>query len=186
MIGLKTDMVKLEPYNYEWKKEFELEKERLLSILSGFEVDVQHVGSTSIEGCPAKPVIDIFIGIESLEYGEQLVPILVTNGYIYEGDGGRSGEHYFKKRGNNVTTHHIHMAPNFGQIWKNQILFRDYLKTHPEIMQEYINLKTRLSIQFPDNRESYSAGKKDFIENIIYNAERDFRRKKLRRNKNNE
>ena len=78
------------------------------------------------------------------------------------------------------------MAPNFGQIWKNQILFRDYLKTHPEIMQEYINLKTRLSIQFPDDRESYSAGKKNFIENIIYEAERDFQRKKLRRNKNNE
>ncbi len=66
--------------------EFEIEKERLLSILSGFEVDVQHIGSTPIEDCPAKPVIDIFIGIEFLEYGEQLVPILVANGYIYEAE----------------------------------------------------------------------------------------------------
>ncbi len=177
MIGLKTDMVKLEPYNYEWRTEFEFEKERLLSILNEFEVDVQHVGSTSIEGCLAKPIIDIFVGIESLEYGEQLVPLLVANGYIYEGNGGRPGEHYFKKRENNVTTYHIHMAPNFGQIWRNQILFRDYLKTHPDIMKEYINLKINLSIQFPDDRESYSAGKKDFIEHVIYEAERDFQRK---------
>ncbi len=180
MIGLKTDMVKLEPYNYEWKDEFEIEKERLLALLKDFEIDVQHV-STSIEGCPAKPVIDIFIGIESLEYGEQLVPILVANGYIYEGDGGRPGEHYFKKIGNNVTTHHIHMAPNFGQIWKNQILFRDYLKSHPTLLQDYINLKKRLSIQFPEDRESYSLGKKNFIENVIYEAERDFQ--KTRKNK---
>ena len=82
MIGLTTDIVELHPYTSEWKDEFNKEKEFLLNILSGYDVMIEHVGSTSIEGCPAKPVIDVFIGVESLEYDEHLIPIFVEHGYI--------------------------------------------------------------------------------------------------------
>lgn len=165
-------MVKLEPYNSEWKTEFEKEKAILSSILNNFILDIQHIGSTSIEGCPAKPVIDIFIGIESLEYGKQLIPILLENGYIYKPNNGIPDEIYFKKRKNNLTTHHIHIAPINGEVWKNQILFRDYMRLHPEKLQEYIELKQQLAFHFPEDRDSYSQGKNEFIKNVIFEAKK--------------
>ena len=171
MIGLKTDMVELLPYDYTWKDEFQKMKKDIEMALNGYAFDVQHVGSTSIEGCPAKPVIDINICIESLEYGNQLVPLLINIGYIYKGDDGIPGRHYFKKQENGVTVSHIHMCPIGNEIWKNQILFRDYMREHPEQLQEYIGLKRKLAILYPTDRASYSLGKKNFIENILVEAE---------------
>lgn len=169
-------MVELLPYTPEWKDEFDKEKEFLLNMLGGHNVIVEHVGSTSIEGCPAKPVIDIFIGIESLEYGEQLIPIFLENGYVFKIN--VPNEIYFKKKSNDLTTHHIHIADIQGEVWTSQILFRDYMKKHPEKLKEYIRLKTRLALQFPTDRDSYSAGKKDFIETMIFEAKNEIVRKR--------
>ncbi len=70
-----------------------------------------------------------------------------------------------------ITTHHIHIADVNGEVWNSQILFRDYMRKHPEKLQEYIILKTRLAVQFPNDRDGYSRGKKEFIESIIYEAQ---------------
>lgn len=63
------------------------------------------------------------------------------------------------------------MCPIGGEIWKNQILFRDYMREHPEQLQEYIELKRKSAILYPTDRASYSLGKKNFIENILVEAE---------------
>lgn len=167
MIGLKTDMVDIVPFDITWKDEFMQEKLMLETILNGYNIDIQHVGSTSITDCPAKPVIDVAIGIPDLVYGEQLVPLLVSQGYIYKGDDGIPGRHYFKKVYNGLTTHHIHMSPIGTVIWNNHILFRDYMLTHPNELEEYISLKKKLAIIFPEDRDSYSKAKSSFIEQII-------------------
>ena len=75
-LGLISGTVKIEEYNPEWKDEFLKEETLLKKQLQDYDVDIQHVGSTSIVGCHAKPIIDIAIGVESLEYGEQLIPVL--------------------------------------------------------------------------------------------------------------
>lgn len=167
MIGLKTDMVELYQYDNSWNEEFNKEKEFLEEILNGYDIQIEHVGSTSLVGCKAKPVIDIAIGIESLDYGEALVPILVDNKYIYKGDDGIPGRHYFKKRRDNVTTHHLHMSPIGSTVWNNQILFRDYMRAHPKELEEYMRLKEYLASLYPKDRESYSKGKSAFIEEVI-------------------
>jgi GrpB-like predicted nucleotidyltransferase (UPF0157 family) len=87
MLGLKSGTVRIEKYNPEWKNEFEKEQIRLESALKEYNVNLQHVGSTSSIGCSAKPIIDIAIGVESLEYGEKLIAVLEKIGYIYDGDG---------------------------------------------------------------------------------------------------
>ncbi|MBQ4584435.1 MAG: GrpB family protein [Bacilli bacterium] len=169
-------MVKLEPYTNEWKNEFEKEKEGLSTLLNDFKVDIQHVGSTSIEGCCAKPIIDILIGIESLDFSEKLIALFLEHGYIYKFN--VPGEIYFKKQCDGLTTHHIHIAPIQGQVWKNQILFRDYLRLHPEKLQEYMELKQDLAIQYPDERDRYSKEKEDFILQILFDAENEVIRKR--------
>ena len=176
MIGLTTDMVELQPYTPEWKDEFNKEKESLLAMLANYDVLIEHVGSTSIEGCPAKPVIDIFVGVESLEYAEMLKPIFIEHGYIFKIN--VPNEVYFKKKTNGLTTHHIHIADINGEVWNSQILFRNYMRNHPEKLQEYIALKTQLASQFPTDRDSYSRGKKDFIESVIFDAKNEITRKR--------
>lgn len=108
-LGLKSGTVKIEEYNPQWKDEFLKEKTLLEKQLLDYVVDIQHVGSTSIIGCCAKPIIDIAIGVESLEYGEQLIIVLCNIGYTYDGDGKIPGRHFFKKKNGELTTHYIHV-----------------------------------------------------------------------------
>lgn len=172
-LGLKSGTVKIEEYNPEWKDEFQKEKSLLKKQLQDYDVDIQHVGSTSIVGCCAKPIIDIAIGVESLEYGEQLITVLCNIGYIYDGDGKIPGRHFFKKKDGESTTHYIHVEPINGKLWSNHILFRDYLNKHPQIIIEYSNLKKCLEKNFYDNRDNYAIGKNPFIEKVVEIAERE-------------
>ena len=178
MIGLKTDVVELLPYTPEWSEEFQKEKQLLFELLSDFSIIVEHVGSTSLIGCPAKPVIDVFVGVESLDIAEKMIPILTSNGYINKFN--VPNEIYFKKTANGLTTHHIHIADVHGEVWDSQILFRDYLNSHPDKLHEYIELKTRLALMHPNERDLYSAGKKEFIENCIYETKNECVRKRIK------
>jgi GrpB-like predicted nucleotidyltransferase (UPF0157 family) len=166
-LGLISGTVKIEDYNSEWKDEFLNEKGLLEKKLQEYDVDIQHIGSTSIVGCMAKPIIDIAIGVESLEYGEQLIPILCSMGYIYDGDGGIPGRHFFKKKNEELSTHYLHLEPTQGKLWSNHILFRDYLNKHQELIVEYSNLKKILEKDYFENRNNYALGKNPFIEKVI-------------------
>jgi GrpB-like predicted nucleotidyltransferase (UPF0157 family) len=172
-LGLMSGTVKIEEYNPEWKDGFLKEETLLKKQLQDFDVDIQHVGSTSIVGCYAKPIIDIAVGVESLEYGEQLIPVLCNIGYIYDGDGDIPGRHFFKKKDAQLSTHYIHVEPINGILWNNHILFRDYLNKHPQIIIEYSNLKKRLVKDFFENINNYAKGKNPFIEKLIETAERE-------------
>lgn len=166
-LGLISGTVKIEEYNPEWKVEFYKEKTKLKEQLQNLDVNIQHVGSTSILGCCAKPIIDIAIGIESLEYGEKLIPILRNIGYEYCGDAGIPGRHFFKKKNGELSTHYIHLELIKGELWNNHILFRDYLNKHPQLIIEYSNLKKRLEKDFSENRDNYAMGKNPFIETVL-------------------
>lgn len=147
-LGLISGTAKIEEYNTEWKTEFLKEKEILEKQLRDYDVDIQHVGSTSIAGCAAKPIIDIAIGVESLGYGGKLIPILCNIGYVYDGDGGIPGRHFFKKKNGELSTHYIHVEPVDGKLWDNHILFRDYLNKHSQLIMECSNLKKSLEKAF--------------------------------------
>lgn len=174
-LGLVSGTVRIEEYNLAWKDEFIKEEKILKEQLLDFNVDIRHVGSTSIEGCSAKPIIDIAIGVESLEYGEQLVPVLNNIGYLYYGDAGIPGRHFLKRKNGELSTHFIHIEPIGGRLWKNHILFREYLIKHPQLIDEYSNIKKLLEKDFSENRDQYALGKNPFIENIIEIAESEIK-----------
>ncbi|NMA94443.1 MAG: GrpB family protein [Clostridiales bacterium] len=170
-LGLVSGTVKIEEYNSEWKRDFRIEKILLKEHLRGYNVDIQHVGSTSIEGCWAKPIIDIAIGVESLEYGGELIPMLCNIGYIYRGNAGLPGRHFFKRNEGELSTHYIHIVPIGGRLWNNLILFRDYLNTHHQFIVEYSKLKRALEKDCLKNRQEYTMKKSPFIESILKRAE---------------
>jgi GrpB-like predicted nucleotidyltransferase (UPF0157 family) len=171
------DEVNISPYNPEWPRLFEEEKNNLLSCLPNFLISrFEHFGSTSVPDLSAKPIIDILVEVTSLEETKRMiVPILEARGYDYFwrptwGDDTPPFYAWFIKRdplGNR--THHIHMVEHDFEHW-DRLLFRDYLIEFAGIAKEYEALKLRLAHEFPNDREAYTKGKTDFIARITQEA----------------
>lgn len=166
VIGLQNKKVKLSPYNPVWEKIYKKEEKLIRSALKDYILDIQHIGSTSIPGAKAKPIIDIAIGVKSLKDGENFIEPLRNFGYEYKHDAGAKGRHYFCKGGENET-HHVHIEEFNGAIWKNQVEFKNYLIRYKEALAEYNKLKERLAKEFKDDRRKYTVLKEDFIKSIL-------------------
>lgn len=168
MIGLKRGTVKLLPHNPIWLQLFEEEKARLLQALGDKIIDIQHIGSTSIPGIVAKPIIDISVGIKSMKNSHQFIPLLEALGYEYRPNfGGPNIQLMFVKGEEKSRTHYLHLMKYNGQIWQDDILFREFLRRNPKRAKEYANLKQELAKQFADDRTRYTASKADFIKETL-------------------
>ncbi|WP_425448293.1 GrpB family protein [Dethiothermospora halolimnae] len=170
IIGLKRGTVKLLPYDSQWKKEYDNEKELLNFTIGKYILDIQHIGSTSIEGLWAKPIIDIAVGVESLDLVTEIKSLLEDIGYEYRGNAGVEGRVFFTKGKEELRTHYLHIIVFNGYIWRNQINFRDYLRVHKEYIDEYSNLKEKLEAKFSEDRGSYTKKKSEFINMILKKA----------------
>ncbi len=165
MIGLEKGVVRLVPHQEAWAGLFKKEKARIKAAVGQHILDIQHVGSTAIPGIPAKPIIDIGVAVRNFEEAAVCIEPIVELGYVYRGENGIPRRHYFRL--GSPRTHHLHINEINGPDWQNQILFRDYLRRHPEVAAEYGRLKTNLAAKNPNDREAYLAAKGPFIENVL-------------------
>jgi len=175
--------VSIVPYDPAWPGLFVEEKKHLRRLLPReLLLRIEHFGSTAVPGLPAKPVIDILVGVRSLEETRQkIVPILVAEGYEYFWRP-TWGDHvppfyawFIKRNALGLRTHHIHMVEMDFEHWE-RLLFRDYLVEYPEIAKEYQVLKSRLAGEHPGDRVAYTAGKTDFIVRMTERAKEYYRR----------
>jgi GrpB-like predicted nucleotidyltransferase (UPF0157 family) len=169
IIGLPADILQFLPYNPEWKILFEEEKQQLQSTIGNDIVDIQHIGSTSIPGIIAKPILDIGIAVNNFEEAAICIKPLEKMGYTYKGESGIPRRHWFAK--GEPTTHHVHILEIHSQNWKNNLIFRDYLKRNLEIAKQYAELKMQLLKQFNADRDAYQEAKKPFIEQVLKQAQ---------------
>jgi len=165
MIGLERGVVRLVPYTIEWQRCFEEERVLLQAVIGQYVLDIQHVGSTSIPGMIAKPIIDIGIAVTSFEEARVCIPPIEELGYEYRGELGIPRRHYFVK--GDPRTHHLHMSEINSQAWGNLVLFRDALIQHPHLAEEYAKLKAGLAQQYPTDRGEYVDRKAPFIERVL-------------------
>ncbi|WP_421535958.1 GrpB family protein [Priestia sp. D3YE.R1] len=169
MLGLERGLVKLEPYNDKWSKLFDEERELLSSHLKELIVAIEHVGSTSIEGLFAKPIIDIAIGVSSLNVIIELKEKVKALGYV-EVPVSIDGKHVFAKYKEKKITHFLHVMIYKQSLWIDQISFRDYLRSDLDAKIEYIKLKEKLADKYPNDVISYTNEKKKFVDNILKRA----------------
>ena len=174
MLGLPKGIVRLETYDPEWIRAYEKEKSIIEDCIRNYIIDIQHVGSTSIEGLIAKPIIDIAVGVPSLVEGHKCIEPLEQIGYEYKGEAGVVGRLYFTKDDGIIRIHHIHIEEVGSTNWWNQILFRDYLRLHNDARDEYGELKKILAQKYANDRETYTERKADFILDIIVRAKEQF------------
>jgi|SRR5690554_3258571 len=174
MIGLASGKVMLSPYNEKWKKLYNKEEKLLRAALGDLIIDIQHVGSTSIPGLIAKPIIDIAIGVNTLETGEKCIVPLGRIGYEYKQDAGIPGRHFFAKGSKDCRTRYLHIEQINSQIWKNHIYFRDYLRKHNYLVYEYARLKVKIADKYKDDRETYTLEKSVFIQKVMEKAKYEY------------
>ena len=168
-IGLKRGTVILLEHQEDWEKAGKECAKLLSSILGESAVGVQHVGSTSIPGIHAKPIIDIAVGARTLDEVPEYREELSKYGIIFHGED-IPGQLLFVMGNGDIRTHHIHFVTWNGEAWWNYILFRDYLCTHPEKAKAYDELKMSLAMEYPNDRKAYTNSKDSFIKTIITEA----------------
>jgi GrpB-like predicted nucleotidyltransferase (UPF0157 family) len=160
--------VRVVEYDRRWPSLYEQERARILNVLGGVVLDIQHVGSTAIPGVAAKPIIDIMVAVPELAAAEKCIQPLEAIGYEFRGEAGVPERLFFGKGA--PRTHHIHMVELEGEFWESQILFRDFLRAHPDEARQYCELKKQLAASFGSDREAYTEGKTPFIESVLAKA----------------
>lgn len=173
---LKKDHVDIVAYNPEWPTmaNQEIKKIRELFPLNKI-VDIQHVGSTAIKGMSAKPIIDIQIAVTSLDEMKIIaVPVLQKLGYEYWFKNPDPKKMFFVKGMppfGEQRTHHVHIFEHNSDHWRNKIIFRDYLRKHPNVAKDYEQLKNKLAREHMYDREKYTDEKIEFINTILQLAQ---------------
>lgn len=152
-----------------WQAKFDDEKQRLLNTL--VDVDIEHIGSTSIPNLLAKPTIDMIVGVTSASNLKSAQKVLCELGYVAEGE---RAEHYWLSLPlANDRQYIIHLVIKGGQEWRKRISFRDYLLQHPSAVKEYQALKQRLASEYEHDIDNYTFGKAAFVTHIINLAKAD-------------
>jgi len=172
-IGLRRGTVKLVAHHAKWAEYFGEEKQLLLKILGEKVLDIRHIGSTSISGVPAKPILDILAAVETLADVGAFTQDLNKIGYVDKGDGGIPGRRFFVKGAEAKRTHHLNFCEMNSFFWRSHLAFCDYLERHPESASEYSTLKVELADSFPNDRGAYTAGKEVFVRSILDRAMND-------------
>ncbi|UCH59457.1 MAG: GrpB family protein [Anaerolineales bacterium] len=171
MLGLEDGKVRLFGHQPEWAGLFIEEKKRLQAAIGAYILDIQHIGSTSIPALPAKPILDIAIGVADFETAEVCIPPLQQIGYHYRGEHGISRRHYFVRgaqtvRGQ-VRTHHLHVLEMQSEQWRQHLLFRDTLRRNPQLASEFAIYKRKIASMFKDDRAAYQAAKDVFVSRML-------------------
>ena len=177
--------ITFEPYNPLWKQTFNEIKKELTEILCPVTPGIEHIGSTSVQGLSAKPIIDILIGLETEADLDIIPPLLMAKDYMYYEKYNEDMPYrrffiklkvspqslslpvYIKKsdivpeesHNHAFRMAHIHVIPVNSEHWMRHIAFRDYLRAHQEVKNEYQRLKEKLSMMEWKDGNDYNQAK---------------------------
>lgn len=159
----------VEPYNPKWIDEFEKIKSEIITIIGDDIISFEHVGSTSVVGLWAKPVIDIDVSID-----DGKLPIIIEKlaiiGYKHRGDLGITGREAFGYKNDeksHLMKHHLYVCHKDNAELKQNIAFRNFLRRNPEYCEKYSNIKIEMAKKYPHDIDSYIKGKEPVIIEVL-------------------
>ena len=169
-LGTRGAHVEIVEYDPEWPRVFEREAEAILEECRPCITEVHHIGSTSVSGLAAKTVLDMMPVAATPGDGAKAVPNMTMLGYLYRGENGLPGRFYFDRVVDGRTVAHVHMFPARHPDVRKHLVFRDYLRAHPDAAQDYERLKRSLASKYRDDRRTCTDAKAEFINMIIDTA----------------
>jgi GrpB-like predicted nucleotidyltransferase (UPF0157 family) len=159
-------------YDPAWPAMFEQERARLSAALGPLVVAIEHVGSTAVPGLPAKPIIDLLVGVRSLDAAPRCIEQLTAIGYTFmpEYRAFLPDQLFFRKGVPGPWTYHVHLMQPLGPGWERRLVFRDYLRARPDVAAAYTQLKRSLAARFKDDIAAYRSGKDAFVADVMARA----------------
>ena len=171
----KTRHIKIVDYNPQWSIVFTELQRVIKATLGDLALSIEHIGSTSVTGLAAKPIIDIDVVIKSNDLLPEVIQSLAKLGYIHQGDLGIVGREAFGReneyvpcdgKGRTWQNHHLYVCPQDSTALARHLAFRNYLRQNADAVLAYGKLKQQLAKKFSHDIDSYIEGKNAFIEEI--------------------
>jgi GrpB-like predicted nucleotidyltransferase (UPF0157 family) len=153
-------------YDAEWPFLFEEIAQPVRDAVADLDAQVEHVGSTSVPGLAAKPIIDIDVVVGSADAVPSAIERLRSLGYVYQGDKGIRGREAFMWP-RDARPHHLYVVVQGSRPHLEHIRFREYLRDHPEAARQYAALKTRLADRHGEDQLGYTDAKTEFITGVL-------------------
>jgi len=161
--------IDLERYDPDWPEQFRVEASRLTELLAPWlATPVEHIGSTSVPGLAAKPILDMMAGVHDLHSAEDAIPVLTSHGY-------RHGQHrpatlwFHKASTDSELERALHLTEPGSSLWRERLAFREALRADPLLARKYQDLKQRLASDSGDIA-AYTAGKREFVVQVLARA----------------
>jgi len=163
--------IEIVEYKPEWPMLFQEAKNAILQVIGDKVQAIEHVGSTSVPGLGAKPIIDILAAVRHLSDADDCIEPLRSIGYTYVPEYEESiPERRYFHGGPPEDHRHLHMVEGTSDFWRRHMLFRDYLRAHTEVARHYETLKKDLAARYGADREGYTDAKTSFIESALADA----------------
>jgi len=173
-------LIEIVPYDTRWPTQFEALRQVYVAALDGDTVSVEHVGSTSVPGLAAKPILDIDLVIPSRRDLAPAVRRLARLGYRHQGDLGIVGREAFSRdgaddvprdgSGRQWPEHHLYVCAADSEELHRHLAFRDALRADPRLVEDYAALKRALAERFRHDRDAYSTAKTEFVQRVLADA----------------
>ena len=162
--------IQIVEYDPAWEEKFELEAAAIRGVLGSVAVRVDHVGSTSVPGLPAKPIIDINISVSDIDAVDLYRRPLEGIGYLFVPVPESPDFHFFGKPEKRPRTYHIHVCEAASLDERRHLAVRDYLRGHPEQVAAYGAFKRAIAQRHPGDRLAYIAEKDPYVEELEVRA----------------
>jgi GrpB-like predicted nucleotidyltransferase (UPF0157 family) len=176
-------VIEVVDYDPGWIEAFEKEAAILTVVFGRRVIEVHHIGSTTVPGLDAKPIIDILVVLDDTDDIHSFDRAMEDVGYRVRGEWldatipGTPGRFYFTKETNGVRSHHVHVcAKGHCEIF-DKLAFRDYLRTHTNRAAAYGELKRRIAALYRFDNVGYMHAKDDFVKSTLYEARRWFQQR---------
>ena len=154
-------------YDKSWSARFEEIRKELADALGGVAIRIEHVGSTSVPGLAAKPIIDIDVVIATREDLPKAIQCLQSIGYVHEGPLGIPDRDAFKYEGKeHLQAHHLYVCPTDSKELYRHVTFRDYLRKNPDAVKQYSDVKKEGANKFPHDIDAYIRYKDACVKDI--------------------
>lgn len=164
-----TDMIVVSDYDPRWAERFEDLRQRLAPHVADLTVSIEHVGSTAVPGCAAKPIIDVDVVVAEGTVMPELISRLSGQGYRHEGDLGILGREAFQAP-SAAPEHHLYGVVAGSEPHLDHILLRDYLRQRPDEVRRYSTWKVALAQRFhadSEGRREYAMAKSALVEELV-------------------
>ena len=167
------------PYQQSWRDCFIYESTRLEDVFGSRRVKAHHIGSMAMAGLNAKPEVDIHIELTSVKGIEVFDARMNELGYNVRGESIDPGRYYYdnyRHTGFGVRAIKVHASESSNPSLRDHLLFRDFLRAHPDLVKEYGDLKQRLSEENGSDIVGYIEGKTAFVRRCLAMATKESRK----------